>query len=131
MIQNNQNLIAVVGLSGMGKTVLISQCINIIKHDFDYIIWYDLQHFSSFDILMTDLLELLLEQELTKIDRKEQIKVNSHNSWQKQVIQYFKKYRCLVVIDSFQLAFEKAQLSGTYQRKYQDFSSFFKLIRVC
>jgi GTP-binding protein EngB required for normal cell division len=128
IIKEKNKLITVVGMSGIGKTSLIIKLVDLIQDSFDYIIWYDLQYFSDFDTLMADLLELLSEQEIRKNNPQDYITINTHNHWQKQIIQYFKRYHCLLVIDNLQLAFKKAELFGLYQETYQNFSTFFKLI---
>ncbi|MDQ2099387.1 MAG: ATP-binding protein [Tychonema bourrellyi B0820] len=116
-------LIALLGISGIGKTTLSLRLINQIKTQFDYVIYRSLRFSPTLDATLTNLLQIFSQP--SEIPQNIETKIS-------QLLDYLRKYRCLIVLDDVQMLFSSRQLAGQYQTGYEDYQLFFKLIAdVC
>jgi NB-ARC domain len=116
-------LIALLGISGIGKTTLSLSLINQIKTQFDYVIYRSLRFSPTLDATLTHLLQIFSQQ--SEIPQNIETKIS-------QILDYLRKYRCLIVLDDVQMLFSSGQLAGQYKTGYEDYQLFFKLIaEVC
>ena len=120
---NRTRLIALLGISGIGKTTLSLRLINQIKTQFDYIIYRSLRFSPTLDATLTNLLQIFSQP--SEIPQNIETKIS-------QILDYLRKYRCLIVLDDVQMLFSSGQLAGQYKTGYEDYQLFFKLIaEVC
>ena len=116
-------LIALLGISGIGKTTLSLRLIDQIKTQFDYVIYRSLRFSPTLDATLTNLLQIFSQQ--SEIPQNIETKIS-------QLLDYLRKYRCLIVLDDVQMLFSSRQLAGQYKTGYEDYQLFFKLIaEVC
>ena len=116
-------LIALLGISGIGKTTLSLRLIDQIKTQFDYVIYRSLRFSPTLDATLTNLLQIFSQQ--SEIPQNTETKIS-------QILDYLRKYRCLIVLDDVQMLFNSRQLAGQYKTGYEDYQLFFKLIaEVC
>lgn len=120
---NRTRLIALLGISGIGKTTLSLRLINQIKTQFDYVIYRSLRFSPTLDATLTNLLQIFSQP--SEIPQNIETKIS-------QILDYLRKYRCLIVLDDVQMLFSSGQLAGQYKTGYEDYQLFFKLIAdVC
>ena len=116
-------LIALLGISGIGKTTLSLRLIDQIKTQFDYVIYRSLRFSPTLDATLTNLLQIFSQP--SEIPQNIETKIS-------QILDYLRKYRCLIVLDDVQMLFSSGQLAGQYKTGYEDYQLFFKLIaEVC
>jgi hypothetical protein len=116
-------LIALLGISGIGKTTLSLRLIDQIKTQFDYVIYRSLRFSPTLDATLTNLLQIFSQP--SEIPQNIDTKIS-------QILDYLRKYRCLIVLDDVQMLFSSRQLAGQYKTGYEDYQLFFKLIaEVC
>lgn len=121
--QEHTRLIALLGISGIGKTTLSLALIDQIKTQFDYVIYRSLRFSPTLDATLTNLLQIFSQQ--SEIPQNIETKIS-------QILDYLRKYRCLIVLDDVQMLFSSRQLAGQYKTGYEDYQLFFKLIaEVC
>ncbi|MEG3863916.1 ATP-binding protein [Microcoleus sp. herbarium12] len=123
IIHDRTRLIALLGISGIGKTTLSLRLIDEIKTQFDYVIYRSLRFSPTLDATLTNLLQIFSKQ--SEIPQNIETKIS-------QILDYLRKYRCLIVLDDVQMLFSSGQLAGQYKTGYEDYQLFFKLIaEVC
>ncbi|WP_377473253.1 MAG: AAA family ATPase [Microcoleus anatoxicus] len=121
--QEHTRLIALLGISGIGKTTLSLRLIDQIKTQFDYVIYRSLRFSPTLETTLTNLLQIFSQP--SEIPQNIETKIS-------QILDYLRKYRCLIVLDDVQMLFTSRQLAGQYKTGYEDYQLFFKLIAdVC
>ena len=74
---------------------------------------------SPFNRILTDLIESL---------SGDQTSVETGVNGIFQLIECFRKRRCLIVFDEIENLFQKGQLAGTYREGYQDYGELFRQV---
>jgi hypothetical protein len=119
IIRDRCRLVALLGISGIGKTTLTVRLIEQIKIHFDYVIYRSLRFSPTLDATLTNLLQIFSD--------KPEIPHNIETQLS-QLLNYLRKYRCLIVFDDVQMLFSSGQLAGQYKSGYENYQLFFKLI---
>ncbi|CAD0220545.1 AAA family ATPase [Planktothrix agardhii] len=117
--QDRTRLIALLGISGIGKTTLALCLIDQIKTQFDYIIYRSLRFSPTLEQYLSKILKIFSES--SEIPQNIETKIS-------QTLDYLRKYRCLIILDDVQALFSSNQLAGQYKSGYEDYQLFFKQI---
>jgi DNA-binding MarR family transcriptional regulator len=121
ILQEQCRLIAITGISGIGKTALTVQLVQQIKDKFEYVIWCDFDSSPTLAEFQSNLIRIISQSE--QLD----LSVSNHKSL--PLIKYLQKYRCLVILDNIQNLFSSGELAGKYKPGYQDYRTLFKQIK--
>jgi len=106
--------ICIWGMGGIGKTALAVKLAEQIQGDFDYLIWRSLKYIPPLSQLLADLSRFLPLPD----------KINTLS----QFIEVLKKYRCLVIIDDFEMTLQDGELVGCYRPGYEGYGNFIERI---
>ncbi|MCT7948178.1 ATP-binding protein [Ancylothrix sp. C2] len=117
--QKQTRLIALLGISGIGKTTLAIRLIDRIKTEFNYIIYRSLRFSPNLETTLTNLLKIFTGS--SEIPQNIETKIS-------QTLDYLRKHPCLIILDDLQALFNSGQLAGEYKTGYEDYPLFFKLI---
>ena len=120
ILQEQCRLIAITGISGIGKTSLAVQIVQQIKNQFDYIIWRTIDVSHTLDEFQQELIQLFSQSE----------KLDSPTTKPKplSLIKYLQKHRCLIILDDVHNLFSSGELAGKYKPEYEEYRHFFKQI---
>jgi hypothetical protein len=114
ILEQRCHLIALTGISGIGKTTLAVQLVQHIKDEFEYILWCSLATPPTLAELEDKLTHFFSQTEKKPLP----------------LIKHLKKYRCLLVLDDVHSLFSRGELAGKYQPGYEDYRGFFKQIET-
>ncbi|NEN89868.1 MAG: ATPase, partial [Okeania sp. SIO3H1] len=125
MLQNQTRIITILGLAGIGKSVLALQLIPQIKDKFDYIIWRNIDNYPTLESLQTSIVNFLSPPDSYAQKTTDFSPVKTTNN---QLINYLRKYRCLLIFDNLQEIFATGELAGTYLPDHENYGKLFKQI---
>lgn len=121
ILQQRCRLIAITGISGMGKTALTVQLVQQIKDEFEYVIWCDFDSSPTLAEFQSNLIRI--------ISQSEQLDLSANNQKSLPLIKYLQKYRCLIILDNIQNLFSSEELVGKYKSGYEEYRTLFKQIK--
>jgi hypothetical protein len=113
ILEEHSKLITIYGLTGIGKTALTLKLISEIKTKFDYIIYRSFDNIPTFLNLQNDLKKTFYPKDTNSLST---------------ILDYFRSYRCLIILDDLHHIFKPHELAGEYLTEYQDYGQFFKQI---
>jgi hypothetical protein len=121
IVQENCNIAAILGISGIGKTALSLHLIRQIQHNFEYVIWRSLRHSPPLETTLKNLLEFLLN--------KPEIELPTSNPARLSLLmEFLRKNRCLIILDDVQTILSSGQLAGNYRPECENYSILFRQI---
>ncbi|MEG4425112.1 MULTISPECIES: NB-ARC domain-containing protein [unclassified Microcoleus] len=120
ILQQSSRLIALTGISGIGKTSLAVQLVQQIKDEFDYAVWYTLDEFPTIDKFQYNLIQLFSQSEKQYLSPTSQKRL--------PLIKCLQNHRCLVVLDDVHNLFCSGELAGKYKPECEEYRSLFKQI---
>ncbi|MFE1744151.1 NB-ARC domain-containing protein [Coleofasciculus sp. H7-2] len=115
LTHQNTRLISVLGLSGIGKTTLVKQFIDLNLQQFDVIIWKSIK-LSPLDGIITEILTVVNTDTIES------------NNKLTQVFHLLRQKRCLIIFDDLQELFTSGQFAGQYKTEYKDYKNFFTMM---
>jgi len=118
ILEQQGRLITLLGIRGIGKTTLALQLVEQIKPQFDYIIYRNLRFSPSPETTILNLLQVFSPAEIPQ-DITTQLA---------QLLDYLRKYRCLIILDDVQMLFASQQLAGHYKNGLENYQRLFKLV---
>ncbi len=68
VVEDRCRMVAVRGMTGIGKTQLVSKLMPSLQTEFDYIIWRNISYAPSLIQILADLIEFLSDQQHKKSD---------------------------------------------------------------
>lgn len=113
-------LIALVGMGGMGKTALAAKLAEQLQNKFDYLVWQSLRNAPSIELVLTQLLKILAnQQEVTQAE--------SLSGQISQLIERLRSSRCLIVFDNVEAILDGVQ-AGQYRSGYEQYDELLRRI---
>ncbi|MEG4169150.1 MULTISPECIES: NB-ARC domain-containing protein [unclassified Microcoleus] len=120
ILQQRSRLIALTGISGIGKTSLAVQLVQQIKDEFEYAVWYTFDEFPSIDKFQSNLIQLF--------SQSEKLNSSATNPKRLPLIKYLQNHHCLIVLDDIHNLFCSGELAGKYKPECEEYRSLFKQI---
>jgi len=116
IVDENQKLIAILGIGGIGKTILAAKIGERVKDQFDCIVWRELRNAPPLSILLGELVPFLSNQRDTTSDIK-------------SLLKYFQTSRCLVVLDNIESILQAEEYAGRYRSGYEDYGELLNTVK--
>ncbi|OLT56110.1 NB-ARC domain-containing protein [Moorena bouillonii] len=121
IVTDNCPLVALLGITGIGKTALSAKLVEQIKDQFEYVIWRTLNHTPSVEELLSDLIQFLS-------NHQENPSSTTLDNLVSRLMYYLNQHRCLVVLDQVEAIMDAGQSSGIYKEGYQGYGNLLQSI---
>ncbi|MCL1463067.1 NB-ARC domain-containing protein [Argonema galeatum] len=121
IVEERCRLVAIVGISGIGKTALAVKLLERIQDKFEYVIWQSLRYSPSLEAILRNLIQFLSDRSETDLP----VSIADRLSL---LMEYLRKSRCLIILDDVQMVLSSGQLAGNYKSGYEDYGEFFRTV---
>jgi WD40 repeat protein/DNA-binding CsgD family transcriptional regulator len=121
ILEEECRLIALVGMGGVGKTVLAVKLADQIQDQFDYLIWRSLSHAPPARELLADLIRFLSNRQQTDLPDAIEARITL-------LLKYLKQARCLLILDSVETILRSDDLAGYYRPGYEDYGQLLQRV---
>ena len=119
-------LVAVLGMGGIGKTVIAAKVAKKVQPKFDYLIWRSLRNAPPLEEILNQLLRFLPH------DAQDYLTVSENNKIL-LLIDTLRKHRCLVILDNVESVLRSGEgktqeWAGEYEIGYENYGYLFKKV---
>jgi multidrug efflux pump subunit AcrA (membrane-fusion protein) len=111
IVQEKCQAIAILGMTGIGKTSLTAKVVQSLEGQFDRTIWRSLQYAKSSERLLQELISSLS-------NGKEDRPIGNIDRGISTLIGYLRASRCLIILDDWQLVFCQEKNSNPKDREH-------------
>ena len=113
-LQDSCQLVAIVGMGGIGKTLLVTQLMQQLADTdrFAVIVWRSLRQAPPLIELLTDLMSAIAPEQQPALQLDVLLR---------QLLTQLRDRRCLLVLDNLEAVFSSGELTGTYRAGYEDY----------
>jgi len=95
ILTDRSRIVAILGIGGLGKTVLAAKLAQEIQGQFDYLIWRSLRSDPSISELVINLIQFLSQQPLNL----EELSSANLESLISQLLECLRQHKCLIIFD--------------------------------
>lgn len=105
-------LIALLGMGGIGKTVLSVKIAQYSVPHFDFVFWRSMRNAPPFEDMIVDCIQFISGQPYTQLSREKSIPV---------LIDLLQAKRCLLIFDNMDILLQEGNLLGHYREGYEEY----------
>ncbi|MEB3341696.1 NB-ARC domain-containing protein [Okeania sp.] len=121
LLEKRTRLIAISGMSGIGKTAIALELLSEIEDKFDYIIWRSFRSAPTLETTLKSLIQFFSNTPQNGKNQKQEEQLSL-------LIEYLRNNRCLIILDDLHQILEKEKLVGHYQSGYENYRNLFQTI---
>lgn len=121
IIKDRCRLVSLLGMGGIGKTSLSVKLAEQVQDNFKYLIWRSLHHAPRLPELLANLLQFLAQEQSSQF-----ILAETTPERTSQLLEFFRKSRCLLVLDNVDALLQPQTYVGNFRPEYQEYRDFFQ-----
>ncbi|MEH1879413.1 NB-ARC domain-containing protein, partial [Nostoc sp.] len=121
IVDNKCRLVALLGMGGIGKTALSVKLADEVHNNFEYLIWRTLRNAPPIQEILANLIRFLSDQKETDLPKTIDERITL-------LIEYFRKRRCLVVLDNAETILQEGDRAGDYREGYEGYGQLLKRV---
>jgi hypothetical protein len=123
-------LIALLGISGIGKTTLAVKLVDQIKDKFHYVIWRNLRSAPTVELLQQSIRQFVSNYPISSLgeNRRRSVTESHRKDSISELLELCRQFRCLVILDDVEMLFGSGKLAGYYRIGYEDYGCLFKQV---
>ncbi len=121
IIDENSRLVTLLGMTGIGKTVLSVQIAKQLESEFEFVVWRSLSAAPKLDDLLGNLLQTLSTPKKPDIPDDLSGKIL-------RLLDFLKKNRCMIILDDIDALLKGDELAGNYRPGFENYRDFIKRI---
>ncbi|MEH2301277.1 MAG: NB-ARC domain-containing protein [Nostoc sp.] len=123
ILNEHCQLVALLGIGGIGKTSLSVKLAQKIQDNFEYVIWRSLREAPPVKIILSNLIQFLSDEQETEGNLPE-----SFSDRVSRLLYYLQNYRCLVILDNAESILRSGSRAGLYREGYQEYGELLKRV---
>lgn len=114
-------LVAVLGMGGVGKTALVAKLVEQMENRFEYIFWRSLQNAPPIENILKNCIQFFSDQQQSDLpfDVDDQITL---------LIEHLRVHRCLIVLDNVESILQGGNRPGQYRSGYEGYGRLFQRV---
>ncbi len=121
IVQEQSRLVALLGMGGIGKSVLSVKLTEQIQDHFEFVIWKTLRNAPPLSDLLAEIILFLSQQQEINLPQSVGCRLSL-------LLKYLSQQRCLLVLDNVEAIFEGGKGVGVYQPGYQGYGELFQQV---
>ncbi|MEH2181933.1 NB-ARC domain-containing protein [Nostoc sp.] len=114
IVRDRARVVTLLGMGGMGKTALSVKLAEQLQGEFEYVIWRSLRHAPFFHDKVKEYIKIFSDQQVTILPACPYEQITC-------LIDYLRKYRCLLILDNFDTLLEQGKGTGCYREGYEPY----------
>ena len=119
--QERCQVLAVIGMGGIGKTALAAQVVQDVHGEFEFLFWRSLRNAPPFSGLLQDMILFVSEQQATVLPETVDDQIAC-------LLSYLRQHRCLLVLDNAESILQGGELGGRYRPGYEGYGQLLRRI---
>ncbi|WP_445628359.1 WD40 domain-containing protein [Nostoc sp. DSM 114167] len=123
ILNENCQLVALLGIGGIGKTALSVKFAQKIQDNFEYVIWRSLREAPPVKIILGNLIQFLSDEQETENNLPE-----SFSDRVSRLLYYLQNYRCLVFLDNAESILRSGSRAGLYREGYEEYGELLRRV---
>jgi WD40 repeat protein/transcriptional regulator with XRE-family HTH domain len=123
LLQERCQVVAILGMGGIGKSTLVIKLAERIKDNFEYIIWRSLREAPPVEAILTSLIQFLSDEQETEASLPQSLgdKIS-------RLIDYLRQQRCLLILDNIESILRGGSRAGLYRSGYEGYGDLLKRV---
>ncbi|MCF2148617.1 NB-ARC domain-containing protein [Desmonostoc muscorum LEGE 12446] len=121
ILKDRCQIVAILGMGGIGKTSVTVKLVEQIKENFEYVIWRSLQDAPPVNTLLASLIQFLSDDRET-----EAILPEGTAQRLTRLLHYLRQHRCLLILDNMESILRAGSRVGRYREGYEGYSELLK-----
>jgi WD40 repeat protein len=123
ILNEHCQLVALLGIGGIGKTSLSVKFAQQIQDNFEYVIWRSLREAPPVKIILSNLIQFLSDEQETEGNLPE-----SFSDRVSRLLYYLQNHRCLVIIDNAESILRSGSRAGIYREEYEEYGELLRRV---
>ncbi|WP_375501478.1 NB-ARC domain-containing protein, partial [uncultured Nostoc sp.] len=123
ILNEHCQLIALLGIGGIGKTALSVKFAQQIQENFEYVIWRSLREAPPAKIILGNLIQFLSDEQETEANLPE-----SFSERVSRLLYYLQNHRCLVILDNAESILRSGSRAGLYREGYEEYGELLRRV---
>ena len=119
VLQDRCRLVAIVGIGGIGKTMLVTQLAQqlVDMAQFEVVVWRSLRQAPPLIDFLVDLMQAIAPDQSLPLRL---------DAMMRQLLERLRHHRCLLILDNAEAVLSDSELVGTYRPGYEDYGWLFQ-----
>ncbi|MEH1939397.1 MAG: NB-ARC domain-containing protein [Nostoc sp.] len=123
ILNEHCQLVALLGIGGIGKTTLSVKLAQQIQENFEYAIWRSLREAPPVKVILGNLIQFLSDEQETEGNLPE-----SFSERVSRLLYYLQNHRCLLILDNAESILRSGSRAGLYREGYEEYGELLKRV---
>lgn len=118
---NSYRVVALLGMGGIGKTMMAAKVAQEVSGQYDYLIWRSVREAPPLKTIIEEFVRFLSQQAVESLSNDLDAQIAS-------LLGYLRKGRCLLILDNLESVMQSGSHAGSYREGYEGYGRFIRAI---